>query len=190
MDSLRGIPVEHKLETFSMPSTGTTSCHPKKWLRRSERNSALDTLAIISPLAHINGDNAYSPPKKQIQNYTVTLNTSLTRPTTRCHLNIPLSHFASNTNKPKLHESCSTKSKPYSKLQIKTFSVVLLKKSFVIHLCCLKKNSAREINNLTNRYSLFNLFSKTPNLYKTSTLNLWGSITTKPYSKYTKINVK
>ena len=30
MDSLRGIPVEHKLETFSMPSTGTTSCHPKK----------------------------------------------------------------------------------------------------------------------------------------------------------------
>ena len=63
MDSLRGIPVERKLETFSMPSTGTTSCHPKKWLCRSERNSALDTLAIISHLAHINGDNAYSPQK-------------------------------------------------------------------------------------------------------------------------------
>ena len=56
MDSLRGIPVEHKLETFSMPSIGTTSCHPKNWLCRSERNSALDTLATISPLAHINGD--------------------------------------------------------------------------------------------------------------------------------------
>ena len=55
MNSLRGIPVEHKLETFSMPSTATTSCHPKNWLCRSERNPALDTLAI-SPLAHINGD--------------------------------------------------------------------------------------------------------------------------------------
>ena len=30
MDSLRGIPVEHKLETFSMPSTGTSSSHPQK----------------------------------------------------------------------------------------------------------------------------------------------------------------
>ena len=65
MDSLRGIPVEHKLETFSMPSTGTTSCHPKIWLCRSERNSALDTLAHISLLVHINGDNTYSPQKYQ-----------------------------------------------------------------------------------------------------------------------------
>ena len=56
---------------------------------------------------------------------------------TRCH-HISLRHFVYNTNKPKLHESCSTKSKPYSKLQIKTFFVVLLKKSFVIHFCCLK----------------------------------------------------
>ena len=45
-----------------MPRTGPTLCHPKNWLCRSERNPALDTLAIISPLAHINGDNAYSPP--------------------------------------------------------------------------------------------------------------------------------
>ena len=74
---------------------------------------------------------------------------------TRCHINIPLSHFVSNTNKPKLHESCSTKSKPYSMLQIKTFFVVLLKKSFVIHLCCLKKYSVREIDNFPNRYMSF-----------------------------------
>ena len=62
MDFLQGIPVEHKLETYNMPQTGPTLCHPKNWLCRSERNSALDTLATISPLAHINGDNAYSPP--------------------------------------------------------------------------------------------------------------------------------
>ena len=29
MDSLRGIPVEHKLDAFNMPRTGTTLCHPK-----------------------------------------------------------------------------------------------------------------------------------------------------------------
>ena len=57
---------------------------------------------------------------------------------TRCFLNISLRHFVSNTNKPKLHKSCSTKSKPYSMLQIKDFLCCVLKKSFVIHLCCLK----------------------------------------------------
>ena len=101
----------------------------------------LSTLVPFSPLVHINGDNADSPKKiPDTENYTVTLNTiPHTSSNTRCHLNIPLSHFVSNTNKPKLHESCSTKSKPYSMLQIKkTFFVVLLKKSFVIHLCCLK----------------------------------------------------
>ena len=61
MDSSRGIPVEHKLETYNMPRPGPTLCHPKNWLCRSERNSALDTLAPLLPLAHINGDNAYSP---------------------------------------------------------------------------------------------------------------------------------
>ena len=96
--------------------------------------------------------------KYQIQNYTVTLNTSLTRPATRCHLNIPLSHFVSNTNKPKLHESCSTKSKPYSMLQIKTFLVVLLKKSFVIHLCCLKKIVLGKLTISLNRYMFTLIF--------------------------------
>ena len=46
-----------------MPRTGTTSRHPKIWLCRSERNSALDTLAHILLLVHINGDNADSPLK-------------------------------------------------------------------------------------------------------------------------------
>ena len=74
LQQMRGIFLQKsKMLFFSMPSTGTTSCHPKNLLCRSERHSALDT-----------------------QNYTVTLNTSLTRPTTRCHLNISLSHFVSN----------------------------------------------------------------------------------------------
>ena len=108
---------------------------PQNWLCRPERNPALDTLAPISPLVHINGDNAYSPQLPDTQKYTVTLNTSLTRPTTRCHLNIPLSYRVSKTNKPKHHESCSTKNKSYPKLQIKNFRCcVLLKNSFVIHL--------------------------------------------------------
>ena len=29
MDSLRGIPVEYKLDAFNMPRIGTTLCHPK-----------------------------------------------------------------------------------------------------------------------------------------------------------------
>ena len=29
MDSLRGIPVEYKLDAFNMPRTGITLCHPK-----------------------------------------------------------------------------------------------------------------------------------------------------------------
>ena len=90
-------------------------CHPKNWLCRSERKPALDTSSHFTAGPH--GDNVDSPPKYQIQNYTVTLNTiPHASDNTRCFLNISLRHFISNTNKPKLHESCSTKSKPYSML--------------------------------------------------------------------------
>ena len=61
MDSLQGIPVEYKLDTFNMPRTGTTLCHPKIGYVDPTRNPALDTLALNSPLGHLNGDNAYSP---------------------------------------------------------------------------------------------------------------------------------
>ena len=120
-----------------MPRTGPTLCYPK--IGYVDRSVApLSTLVPFSPLVHTWRQRRLSP-KYQIQNYTVTLNTiPHTSRNTRCHINIPLRHFLSNTKKPKLHESCSTKSKPYSMLQIKTFFVVLLKKSFVIHLCCLK----------------------------------------------------
>ena len=65
MDSLQGIPVEYKLDTFNMLRTGTTLCHPPKigyvnamLLLRSQH------LAINSPQGHFNGDNVDSPPQK------------------------------------------------------------------------------------------------------------------------------
>ena len=77
---------------------------------------------------------------------------------TRCHINISLRHFVYNTNKPKLQESCSTKSKPYSMLQIKTFIVVLLKKSFEIHLCCLKNIVLEKLTISRNAIDLLNCY--------------------------------
>ena len=137
MDFLRGIPVEHKLETFSMPSTGTTSCHPKNWLCRSERNSALDNMEISQTL--------------------------LQKPDTKLHGDFKHTPHTSNNTLPSQHPAkplrlqeltslnttrlAASKCKPYSMLQIKKpFVAVLLKQSFVIHLCCLKKYSVRENN--------------------------------------------
>ena len=75
MDFLRGIPVEHKLETYNMPRTGPTLCHPKiGYVDLSV--TPLSTLVPFSPLVHINGENADSLPKiPDTQKYTVTLNT-------------------------------------------------------------------------------------------------------------------
>ena len=78
---------------------------PQNWLYRSERNPALDTLALNSPLVHLNGDNAYSPQIPDTQNYTVTSKVQFlqlqhafrqnatntiphTSDDTRCHLNL------------------------------------------------------------------------------------------------------
>ena len=58
MDSLQGIPVEYKLDTFNMPRTGKTLCHPKIGYVDPTRNPALDTLALNSSLGHFNGDHA------------------------------------------------------------------------------------------------------------------------------------
>ena len=44
-----------------MPRTGTTLCHPKIGYVDLTCNPALDTLALNSPLVHLNEDNAYSP---------------------------------------------------------------------------------------------------------------------------------
>ena len=68
MDSLRGIPVEHKLETYNMPRTGPTLCHPKNWLCRPERNSELDHMEIAptllpqnTRLTKLHGDSKHNP---------------------------------------------------------------------------------------------------------------------------------
>ena len=59
MDSLQGIPVEYKFNTFNMPRTGTTLCHSKIGYVNPTRNPALDKLALNSPLGHINGDHKH-----------------------------------------------------------------------------------------------------------------------------------
>ena len=43
MDSLQGILVEYKLDTFNMPRTGTTLCHLEIGYVNPTRNPALDT---------------------------------------------------------------------------------------------------------------------------------------------------
>ena len=63
MDFLRGIPVEHKLETYNMPRTGPTLCHPKNWLCRSERNSALDHMETTQTLPQIPDTKLHGDPK-------------------------------------------------------------------------------------------------------------------------------
>ena len=153
MDFIQGIPVEYELDAFSMPSTGTTSCHPKNgYVDLSV--TPLSTLVPFSPLVHTWRQRRLSP-KYQIQNYTVTLNTiPHTSRNTRCHLKIPLRHFLSNTNKPKLHESCSTKSKPYLMLQIKGFPCCVVKEKFRHSFVLSKKYSVREINNFPKRHKL------------------------------------
>ena len=134
-----------------MPRTGPTLCHPKIGYVDLSITS-LSTLVPFSPLVHTWKQRRLSP-KYQIQNYTVTLNTiPHTSRNTRCHINIPLRHFVSNTNKPKLHESCSIKSKPYSMLQIKNFLCCVVKKKFRHSFVLPKKYSVKEINNYSNRY--------------------------------------
>ena len=61
MDSLQGIPVEYKLDTFNMPRTGTTLYHPQNWLCRFDAQFSSRHLALNSPLGHFNGNNAHSP---------------------------------------------------------------------------------------------------------------------------------
>ena len=78
---------------------------------------------------------------------------SLTRPTTHAAFStFSTFSFLTIFSTRVLQHQKQTK---YSMLQIKTFFVVLLKRSFLIHLCCLKKYSVREINNFPKRYTLY-----------------------------------
>ena len=129
---------------------------PQNWLCRSERNSALDTQVPISPLVYINGDNAYSP---QIPDTKLTVTSQVqflqlqhvfrqkckntiphTSDNTRCFHNISWRHFVSILTSLNSTSLAAPKANPifHAANKKKTFFVVLLKKSFVIHLCCLK----------------------------------------------------
>ena len=72
MDSLQGIQVEYKLDTFNVPRTGTTLCHPQNWLCRYDAQLSSRYLALISSLGLFNGDNAHSPQITRHTKLTVT----------------------------------------------------------------------------------------------------------------------
>ena len=112
--SLRGIPVEYKLDAFNMPRTGTTLCHPKIGNVDLSVIPLSTHLAPFSPLVHINGDNAYSP---QIPDTKLTVTSKVqflqlqhvfrqnptntiphTSDDTRCLLNFLLTHNLLNTS--------------------------------------------------------------------------------------------
>ena len=95
------------------------------------------------------------------QNYTVTLNTSLTRLMTRCHFQHPAKPF--RLKHPTSLNTTSLAAPRTNRLKAanKNFRCcVLLKNSLVIHICCLKKYSAKQITFsphlccLQNRYTL------------------------------------
>ena len=114
-----GIPVEYELDTFSMPSTSTTKIY------------------YVDP----------SATPLSTQNYTVTLNTSLTRPTTRCHFQHPAKPFRLKHPASLNTTSLAAPRTNLLKAANKNFRCcVLLKKSLVIHFCCHKIYSVREIN--------------------------------------------
>ena len=123
MDSLQGIPVEYKLDTFNRPSTGTTLCHPQNWLCNAMPLFRSRHLALNSPLGHFNGDNARLSTRRTKLTVTpkfISSNSnmafaklqhtqSLARPTiSAAFLNFLITPFRLLTH----YETCSTKSKP------------------------------------------------------------------------------
>ena len=131
MDSLHGIPVEYKLDTFNKLRTGTTLCHSKigyvnaMLLFRSRHTS------YPSPLGRFNGDNAYSPPNTRHETHgdiqssipttatCLSLNYNEHNPSRVRRHTLPsqssqllITQFRLNTHNITHHESCSTKSKP------------------------------------------------------------------------------
>ena len=135
MDSLQGIPVEFKLDTFNMPRTGTTLCHPQNWLCRFDAQLSSRHLVLNSPLGHFNGDNARLSTRRTKTTVTPKFNSSngnmtfaklrrtqsLARPTTRAaFLNFLITPFRLHTHNLSLRDLQHKKQTQYSMLQIKT----------------------------------------------------------------------
>ena len=79
---------------------------PQNWLCRSERNPALDTLALNSPLGHFNGDQS-TPRHQTDKNQGDSKTQSLTRPTT---------HAATSTFSTSHNSISSQYSQPFTSL--------------------------------------------------------------------------
>ena len=144
MDSLQGIPVEYELDAFNMPRTGTTLCHPKIGYVDLTHNPALDTLALNSPLGHLNGDSANSPhqiPDTKLHGDSKAQ--SLTRPTTHAAISTfstshnaissqysqPFTSLAAPKANPIFHAANKTLFQKY----LSTIAILLLHHSTFIH---------------------------------------------------------
>ena len=90
MDSLQGIPVEYKLDTFNNPCTGTTLCHPKIGYVNATLLFCKRQLALNSPLGHFNGDQC--TPSPQVTRHTKLHGDSKVQSLTR-----PMTHAAIST---------------------------------------------------------------------------------------------
>ena len=124
MDSLQGIPVEYKLDTFNMPRTGTTLCHHQIGYVNAMPLFRSRHLVLNSPLDHFNGDNARLSTRRTKTTVTAKYNSSncnmafaklqrtqsLACPTiSAAFLNSIISPFRLLThNLNTHHESCST----------------------------------------------------------------------------------
>ena len=97
MDSLRGIPVEYKLDAFNMPRTGTTLCHPKigyvdqSVILLSTRMEITPTLPYI-PDTKLTVTSKVQFLQLHVFRQKMQKTQSLTRPTT--HSAFPTSHDA------------------------------------------------------------------------------------------------
>ena len=133
MDSSWGIPVEYKLDAFNMPRTGTTLCHPKIGYVDLSVIPLSTRMEITHTLPNYQTRNSRWHPKFNSYNGNMSFvkNAKKHNPSHVRRHTLPsqpsqllITQFRLNThnaNKLKLHESCSTKSKPkYSMLQIKT----------------------------------------------------------------------
>ena len=103
MDSLQGIPVKYKLDTFNKPRTGTTLCHPKIGYVNAMLLFRKRHTSYHSPLGHLNGDQRM--PSPQVTRYTKLHADSKVQSLTR-----PMTHAAIST----FSTSYNAISSPYS----------------------------------------------------------------------------
>ena len=113
MDSLRGIPVEYKLDAFNMPRTGTTLCHPKIGYVDLSVISLSTRMEITPTLPKYQTRNSRWHPKFNSYNCNMSFDKnakktqSLTRPTT---------HAATSTFSTSHNSISSQYSQPFTSL--------------------------------------------------------------------------